>query len=297
MRTRFLTRSGILVVAVTAGLATAGIVATSGATSTVSDATCTSLAGSAKTAPLQNLSATTPTSAGVTFTLTATGCTAPRVDAKAANGPATQAAVTGKLSSPNTLCVLSSSPEPLWGHLVVKWRNAAGAQIRNSEGKVVTDQIYVRLDADGTERYDLTGFATKGPGGGGDVGAEIGLGRLAACGAASTRWSVLSDGTVPTTGETIGSEGSDDDFHLVTPEGTDGETTPTTQVIGTTTPTTQVIGTTTPTTQVIGTTTPTTQVIGTTTPTTQVIGTTTPTTQVIGTTTPPTTPTSVITLP
>jgi hypothetical protein len=191
-------------------------------TSTPGASECTTVTGTAKTASLVNLSATTPQSAGVVFALNATGCTVPRVDAQATNGPATQAALAGTLKSPSARCVLSTSGERPWGQLTVKWKNAAGAALLNSAGKPIKDQLFVRLDPDGSERYDLHGFGTSGPDGGGDVSAEIGLQRLAACGTAPTKWSVISDGTIvqasapgskdPGVSEVIGGDGDTDDF-------------------------------------------------------------------------------------
>jgi hypothetical protein len=191
-------------------------------TSTPGASECTTVTGTAKTASLVNLSVTTPQSAGVVFALNATGCTVPRVDALATNGPATQAALAGTLKSPSARCLLSTSDERPWGKLTVKWKNAAGAALLNSAGKPINDQLFVRLDPDGSERYDLHGFDTSGPDGGGDVSAEIGLQRLAACGTGPTKWSVISDGTVvqasapgskdPGVSEVIGGNGDTDNF-------------------------------------------------------------------------------------
>jgi hypothetical protein len=194
-------------------------VASWASTTTVGASECTSLNGSAKTAALVNLSESSPQAAGVLFTLNATGCTVPRVDAQSTNGAATQALIVGKLSSPSVRCVLSQSDERLWGKLTVKWKNAAGVALLNAAGKPITDQLYVRLDIDGTERYDLHGFATNGPNGGGDASAEIGLQRLAACGSGPTKWTVISDGSIggasqqhAVSEELIGSDGDSDSF-------------------------------------------------------------------------------------
>jgi hypothetical protein len=191
-------------------------------TNTAGASECTTLTGTAKTASLVNLSVTTPQSAGVVFALNATGCTVPRVDAQATNGPATQAALVGTLKSPSARCVLSTSDERPWGKLTVKWKNAAGAPLLNGAGNAIKDQLFVRLDPDGSERYDLHGFDTNGPDGGGDVSAEIGLQRLAGCGSGPTKWSVISDGTIvqgsppgskdPGVSEVIGGDGDTDSF-------------------------------------------------------------------------------------
>ena len=189
-------------------------------TSTPGASECTTLTGTAKTASRVNLSDTAQP-ANVVFALNAAGCAVPRVDAEATNGPATQAAVVGTLKSPSARCVLSTSDERPWGKLTVKWQNAAGAALLNSAGRAITDQLFVRLDPDGVERYDLHGFDSNGPNGGGDVSAEIGFRHLAECGTGPTKWSVISDGNSFPSGsggqqkaepEAVGSDGEADSF-------------------------------------------------------------------------------------
>jgi hypothetical protein len=178
-------------------------------------ATCTQLSGTAKANV--SLSSTVPTAAKVNFNMTATGCDAPAVNAISTNGDATNAAVVGTLASPSAGCVLSSPGERPWGKLTIRWRNATGADIVDANERKVTDAIWVRMNPDGTERYDLTGFDAKGPIGGGDVSLELGLHRTNSCGTGKTSWLVVSDGTLAGTGEAIGSDGPSDDLRIERP--------------------------------------------------------------------------------
>ncbi len=178
-------------------------------------AACASLSGTAKTQANVSLGETgVPKQVGIAFTLTAEDCDS---GVGGANGVATRAKITGALKSRSAYCQLSNSSEYPWGQLIIKWQNASGAQIVDFAGKPFIDKVYVRMEPDGVERYDLTGFATSGPSGGGDVSGEIGLARTSACGVGPTKWNVVSSGTLAATEEEVGGNGTADDFVIETP--------------------------------------------------------------------------------
>ena len=231
--------AGIAACGVALGLTVAGIVTFAGANE-AKWTICKSMAGTAKTQSGVSLTDSNKP-VGVVVALTATDCTAPNVNAVATNGPAIKAKVTGVLRSTGAKCELSGSREHPWGQLTFKWQTAAGAPILNSAGKQVIDKVYVRMEPEGVERYDLTGFATSGPSGGGDVFGELGLVRTTTCGTGSTKWNVTSSGTSGA-GEEVGSDTFDDYFTievpLVLPSTTwDGSTIPCCNTFPPTTPT------------------------------------------------------------